>query len=63
MAATWIPNLMFQIGADYRRTAPDLFLPLNSIFRCFRKRHAMKSAECLFKPIRRLRFYGDLAQS
>ena len=35
VAATWQPRDSVQIGLDYRRTAPDLFLPLNSIFAVF----------------------------
>ncbi len=61
VAATWIPNLKFQIGADYRRTAPDLFLPLNSVFSVFSQETRDEvGGNVFFKPIRRLRFYGDL---
>ena len=60
-AVTWLPNLKFQLGADYRRTAPDLFLPLNSIFSVFSQESRDEVGGNVFiKPIRRLRIYGDL---
>jgi hypothetical protein len=60
-SVTWLPNLKLQFGADYRRTAPDLFLPLNSIFSVFSQETRDEVGGTVYlRPISRLRIYGDL---
>lgn len=56
----WQPRAELQLSADYRRTAPDLFLPLNSIFAVFSQETRDELGGTLYyRPLARLRFYGD----
>ncbi len=59
-AATWQLDRRFQVTADYRRTAPDLFLPRNSIFAVFSQEHHDEAGGFLYlRPHARLRLQGD----
>jgi hypothetical protein len=60
VAATWLPKPMAQVSLDYRRTAPDLFLPLNSIFAVFSQETRDELGATVYvRPVQRLRLYGD----
>lgn len=51
---------LVQVSADYRRTAPDLFLPLNSIFSVFSQETRDEFGGTVYvRPLPRLRLYGD----
>ncbi len=57
---TWLPRLYAQVALDYRRTAPDLFLPLTSVFAVFAQETRDEAGAWLYlRPLKRLRFYGD----
>ena len=59
-AATWQLDRRVQITGDYRRTAPDLFLPRNSIFSVFSQEHHDEVGGFLYlRPQTRLRLQGD----
>ena len=59
-AATWQIDRRLQISGDYRRTAPDLFLPRNSIFAVFSQEHHDEVGGFLYlRPHARLRLQGD----
>ncbi len=59
-AATWQLDRRLQITGDYRRTAPDLFLPRNSIFSVFSQEHHDEVGGFLYlRPHTRLRLQGD----
>src|SRR6266700_4304685 len=59
-AATWQLDRRLQITGDYRRTAPDLFLPRNSIFAVFSQEHHDEAGGFLYlRPLARLRLQGD----
>lgn len=60
LSALWLPRLAAQLAIDYLRTAPDLFLPLNSIFAVFSQESRDEVGAMLFgRPLRRLRLAGD----
>jgi hypothetical protein len=59
-AASWQPIPMLQIAADYRRTAPDLFVPLTSIFSVFSQETRDEVGGSVWaRPAARLRLDGD----
>ena len=56
----FIPHRLVELGVDYRRTAPDLFLPLNSIFSVFAQETRDEAgANVYVRPHRAIRIYGD----
>jgi hypothetical protein len=58
--ATWQPVGELQIAADYRRVAPDLFLPLNSVLAVFSQETRDEAGGTLFvRPVQRVRLYAD----
>jgi len=60
LAATGQFGSLLQVSADYRRTAPDLFLPRNSIFSVFsQETHDEVGGFFYLRPQRRLRLQGD----
>lgn len=59
-AVTWQAHRTLQLSVDYHRTAPDLFVPLNSIFSVFSQETRDEVGGAVFyRPIARLRFDGD----
>lgn len=59
-AILWQPHAVVQVSADYRRTAPDLFLPLNSVLSVFSQETRDEAGVTLYlRPAHRLRLYGD----
>lgn len=60
VSAMWLHSGNFQMWADYRRTAPDLFLPLNSVLAVFSQETRDEAGANLFvRPNRRLRVVAD----
>lgn len=60
VAGNWQPLRQLQISCDYRRVAPDLFLPLNSIFSVFSQETRDELGGSVFAhPLPALRLYGD----
>jgi hypothetical protein len=60
VAATWQPASMVELRADYRRTAPDLFLPRSSILSVFaQESHDEAGGSVWARPIPRVRLDGD----
>jgi len=60
LAATWQPLSALQIGADYRRTSPDLFLPRSSILSVFsQETRDQAGGNVWWRPISRLRAEAD----
>jgi hypothetical protein len=60
VTATWQPERRLEVSGDYRRTAPDLFLPRNSIFSVFsQESHDEAGGFVYLKPMPRLRFQGE----
>ncbi len=58
--ARWQPRMWFELMADWRRTAPDLFLPRDSILSVFATETRDEAGGSFyFRPIQRLRFEGD----
>jgi hypothetical protein len=59
-AVTWQPLAMLQVRADYRRTAPDLFLPRSSILSVFASEsHDEVGGDLYLRPLSRLRLSAD----
>ena len=60
LAATWQPLRMLEVRADYRRTAPDLFLPRSSILSVFsQESHDEAGASIYLRPHARVRLTAD----
>ncbi len=60
IAAVWQPLSQLQVEGDYRRTAPDLFLPRNSILSVFsQESHDEAGGNVFYRPLSRLRLEGD----
>lgn len=60
LTATWQLGRLFEVSGDYRRTAPDLFLPRNSIFSVFSQETRDEAGAYLYwKALPRLRLQGD----
>jgi len=60
LAAQWQPLSSLQLGADYRRTSPDLFLPRSSILSVFSQETRDEAGgNAWWRPISRLRVEGD----
>ena len=60
LAATWQPRTSVQLGVDYRRTAPDLFLPRNSILSVFSQETRDEAGGYAYwRPLPRLRAEAD----
>jgi hypothetical protein len=60
LAANWTPLPRLQISADYRRTAPDLFIPQNSIFSVFAaERQDEGGISAVYRPLPRLTLLAD----
>lgn len=60
VAVQWQPRPLLQLSVDYRRTAPDLFLPLNSIFAVFSQETRDEVGGTLYlRPQAQVRLYGD----
>ncbi len=59
-AITWQPRPTIDATLEYRRTAPDLFLPRSSIFSVFSTETRDEAGAVLYlRPISRLRLSGD----
>lgn len=60
LTATWQIDRRFQISGDYRRSAPDLFLPRNSIFSVFSQETRDEAGGYLYaRLLPRIRLQGD----
>jgi hypothetical protein len=60
LAATWQPRTSVQLGVDYRRTAPDLFLPRSSILSVFSQETRDEAGGYAYwRPLPRLRAEAD----
>ncbi len=60
LAGTWTPLRQLEVSLDAHHTAPDLFLPRNSIFAVFsNETHDEFGGDLMARPIRWLRFAGD----
>jgi hypothetical protein len=60
VAARWQPLALLQLGADYHRTAPDLFLPRGSILSVFSQETRDEVGGDVFvRAHRRVRVEGD----
>jgi hypothetical protein len=60
LGATWQPVRRLEVSAGYRRTAPDIFLPRNSIFSVFSQETRDEVGGFLYlKLLPRLRLQGD----
>ncbi|HWE28780.1 MAG TPA: hypothetical protein VHB97_12305, partial [Polyangia bacterium] len=61
VAATWqAPRTPLQLGLDYRRTSPDLFLPRSSILSVFsQETHDEAGGNLYWRPVSRVRVEGD----
>jgi hypothetical protein len=60
VAANWTPLPRLQVSADYRRTAPDLFIPQNSIFSVFAsERQDEGGISAVYRPFLRLTIMAD----
>jgi hypothetical protein len=60
LAALWQPLSSLQLGADYRRTSPDLFLPRSSILSVFSQETRDEAGgNAWWRPISRLRIETD----
>lgn len=56
----WEPARKVMVTVDYRRVAPDLFLPRNSVFSVFSQETRDEAGASLYyNPHPRLRLYGD----
>jgi hypothetical protein len=59
-AITWQPHRMVEVRADYRRTAPDLFLPRSSILSVFSEETRDEAGGSVYvRPHRRVRLNAD----
>ncbi len=59
-AMTWTPIGELEVSADYRRVAPDLFLPLNSIFTVFSQETRDEMGGMIYaRPLPNIRIYAD----
>lgn len=60
VGATWQPSTLVDLRAEYRRTAPDLFLPRSSILSVFATESRDEAGGQLYaKPLPRLSLEGD----
>lgn len=60
VTATWQVERRLEVSGDYRRTAPDLFLPRNSIFSVFSQETRDEAGGYLYAKLRPwLRLQGD----
>jgi hypothetical protein len=60
VAAVWQPLTTLQLDVDYRRVAPDLFLPRSSILSVFSQETRDEAGSNVWwRPISRLRLEGD----
>jgi hypothetical protein len=60
VAATFKPTSIAELRVDYRRTAPDLFLPRSSILSVFsQESHDETGASVWLRPTSRVRFDAD----
>jgi hypothetical protein len=60
VAAVFKPHPTVEVTADYRRTAPDLFLPRTSILSVFAQTSRHEAGAMVYlRPAVRVRFYGD----
>jgi hypothetical protein len=60
VAANWTPTGKLQVTVDYRRTAPDLFIPQNSIFSVFaEEREDEGGLAVVYRPWRRISLLAD----
>lgn len=60
LAATWQPHRMVELRADYRRTAPDLFLPRGSILSVFSQESRDEAGGDIYlRPHARARIAAD----
>jgi hypothetical protein len=60
LAVSWQPIGRVQLAAEYRRSAPELFLPLNSIFSVFAQTTRDEVGATAFAQAgARIRVYGD----
>jgi len=60
VAATWQPLPMIEARFDWRRTAPDLWIPRSSIFSVFsQESHDEAGASIFVRPLPRLSVSGD----
>ena len=60
VTASWQLGRRLEVSGDYRRTAPDLFLPRNSIFSVFSQETRDEAGGYLYlKLVPRLRLQGD----
>ncbi len=60
VAAVWQARAPLQLGVDYRRTSPDLYLPRSSILSVFaQETHDEVGGNLYWRPLSRLRIEGD----
>jgi hypothetical protein len=60
LAVAWQPRSSVQLGADYRRTSPDLFLPRSSILSVFSQETRDEAGGYAYwRPLPRLRTEAD----
>jgi hypothetical protein len=60
VGATWQPHATVDVRVDYRRTAPDLFLPRSSILSVFASETRDETGATLFaRPVARLSLSAD----
>ena len=60
LTATWQVERRFQVSGDYRRSAPDLFLPRNSIFSVFSQETRDEAGGYFYaRLLPRMRVQGD----
>jgi hypothetical protein len=60
LAAVWQLRAPVQLGVDYRRTSPDLFLPRSSILSVFSQETRDEAGGNVYwRPLSRLRLEGD----
>jgi hypothetical protein len=59
LAVAWSPLSRLTVAAEYRRTAPELFLPLNSIFSVFAQTTRDEAGANAWVALARVRLYGD----
>jgi len=56
----WQPRQDLQVAADYRHTAPDLFIPASSIFSVFSDEERDEvGGDVSYRPVPRIRLGGD----
>lgn len=59
-AVRWQPRRWADVSLEYRRTAPDLYLPLNSVFAVFSQETRDEVGGAFYvQPLRRLRLNAD----